>query len=126
VCTYPPTACKPQKLHYHRPLCTKEHYASTDGAGREEPSEAPPIVFPLRLSDRRCLVACTEAERATAAPLPVRVPRLDEVTEHDHGHGRAGVHRGVQLRRQPHVPVPGVRALPRRLRGRAARSRGHR
>jgi|UniRef100_A0A804QYB8 hypothetical protein len=45
------------------------------------------------------------------------------VAEHDHGHGRAGVRRGVQLHRQPHVPMPSVRTLPRRLRGCAARSR---
>jgi hypothetical protein len=69
-------------------------------------------MFPLRLCDRRCLVACTEAERAAAAPLPVRVPRPGAVAEHDHGHGRADVRRGVQLHRQPHVPMPGLRALP--------------
>jgi hypothetical protein len=131
-------ACKPEKLafvspsrpslmlHCHQPLCTKEHYPSTDGVGREEPSEAPPIVFHLRLCDRRCLVACTDAERAAAAPLPVRVPRPSAAAEHDHGHGRASVRRRVQLHRQPHVPVLGVRALPRRLRGCAARSHGHR
>jgi hypothetical protein len=72
-------------------------------------------VFPLRLCDRCCHVACTEAERVAAAPLLVRVPRPGAVAEHDHGHGRAGVRRGVQLHRQPHVPMPGVRALPRRL-----------
>jgi hypothetical protein len=70
-------------------------------------------VFPLRLYDRCCLVACTEAERV-AAPLPVRVPRPDAIAEHGHGHSRAGVRRGVQLHRQPHIPIPGVRALPRR------------
>jgi hypothetical protein len=115
-----PSCLPPFMLHYHQPLCTKEHYVSTDGAGREKPSEAPLIVFPLRLCDRRCLITCTEAERADAAPLLVRVPRPDAVVEHDHGHGRAGIRQGVQLRRQPHVPVPGVRALSRRLRRRAA------
>ncbi|KAG2653058.1 hypothetical protein PVAP13_1NG424538 [Panicum virgatum] len=68
------------------------------------------------------------AAAACAAPLaaPVRAPRPRAVPERVRARARAGVRRGVQLLRDQGVPVPGVRALPRRLRGRAARLRGHR
>jgi hypothetical protein len=38
--------------------------------------------------DAAAACACTEAEHAAAAPLPVRVPRLGAVVEHDHDYGQ--------------------------------------
>jgi hypothetical protein len=50
----------------------------------------PPSSSPIHgeRHDVAATYACTEAERAAAAPLPVRVPRPGAVVEHDHGHSQ--------------------------------------